>query len=511
LHLNKKGWEIGLVGKLIVLILSLLLILGVIKLIASKADVNTGLSMCRASLALKEHSNVGIEDNWVTGDLLNYDLAPLLCKTFDLKFPEGEYATMKDKKEAVTKNIAERTADCWWQFGEGIVDNNVFGKNIGWAKNRCFICYTFSTKSLKDGEVISAEEIYDYMAMNPYKAISADRPVCGSKEAEELGPEGKTNCIDKDTPECERKGGDCREYCSVTSEIEFSEWSCPKGGKCCVIGENAISYIDYVYFEKGNGVIQPSDTIVANGVTNKQTYAIAFISQTTDTGWAMIDLASWFIPYGSIFKLGGKLVAKGATKVIANAVPEAKIVKLVVKGGTKTVGEIVAKTSTEAATKAVSNAITRVAPRYGAIVAQDAVLLERMGKETTELALKKLAEKPATELTESVVNDIVKASAKEVSEQWSKAYITNNMKTALGMTDFLKAGEEVSTEAATQLSKWYTNRYVMTAGTVGTTRTIEGSEDLINEFVSGSPQVLLIAPLDEIDKRCNLQKDVGQE
>lgn len=430
--------EIGLVGRLIILIISLMVILGVIRIIASRADADSALTICRGSLALKEYSNVGIGDNWLFGDTLNYDLAPLLCKTFDLKFPEEKYPPTRD---SVVKNIADRTADCWWQFGEGLVETDVFEKNLLWGRNKCFICYTFSTDTLKEDEVIKIEEVYDYMASSPYKAISDDRAVCGSKEAEENslsnagGDQGsEVKCIDQKTPECERKGGNCRDYCTTTTESEFYDWAClKKSQKCCVNNENLVTYLDYIYYAKGTGVVSVGDNMGA--FEKKQTYAIAFISQTTDFGWTMIDIASYFIPgagklVGSGVKWGGKIIGKTGFKLF--------------QLGAKLDSAAVPKILKFASSNAGYNRITKIM----AVESQSAKVADRIFKITNP------------------IKNIPKADL--------------------------------------------ANKYLYVLGASGATALEEHGEEEVKDIISGSPQILMIAPLDDITDICNVQKEVGQ-
>ncbi len=321
--------------KILLVIVSFMIILGAIQMFASRADVDSGLSICRGSLALSEHSAIGGEfDALGTSIDFSTKLSPLLCKTYDLQFPEKKFEKEFGKtKDAVLKNIAERIVDCFWQFGEGKVDSNVFGKQFFdfTTKNNCFNCFTFTIDEMKDAEYIDTNDLFSFMSKTPYTASADDRPFCEGDEGE--NPE---DCIDKNQPECKRKGGICAEDYLIGQYSKFEKWSCPKKETCFVKNENLLTYMEYIYFSGGQGMISINDGLTT--FTQDETYTIAFVSQTSDFGWQVAEIGSFFVPVGKLLqggKYAGKVLFKGVTSGTGVAAKFLKIVKGVGNAGIK--------------------------------------------------------------------------------------------------------------------------------------------------------------------------------
>lgn len=321
-RMPKKAQSKFLVG-LIMTLLAFFVILGIIKVFASEADVDSGMTICRGSIALREHSDLSVGK-------VTYKTAPLLCRTYHLDMPEKKYEKQDD---AIEKNIADRIADCYWQFGEGAVSENVFNMNMWWGDDKCFVCFTFSIDDDKAYDKnVDVEELYDFMAQNPYTVSVPEKPFCGELEEEykEKGLDPDTinpnDCMDEDDPECVRKGGYCLPY--STSLYEYDQWSCDRGNKCFVDQEKLVSYFDYIYYNKGEGAVVIEKDLAE--FTPEQTYAIAFVSQTGDFGWKVVDIGSFFIPIPGVGQIAGKL-ATGVTKMVA---------KKVVSGGLTTLAKM---------------------------------------------------------------------------------------------------------------------------------------------------------------------------
>lgn len=425
--------------KILLVIVAFMIILAAIKMFASRADVDSGLSICRGSVALQENSKIGgdVDIPLVTSGDFSYKLSPLLCKTYDLKLPENKYKRkLGETKEAVLKNIADRIADCWWEFGEGKINENVFGQQLfGFtSKNRCFNCFTFSINEMKDAQEIPVEELYDYMASHPYTAIADDEPFCGFKEGDFSGggagdewSDGKIHkdCIDKNLPECERKGGICAEDYYIGEYTEFDSWSCPKKEKCFVNNENLLTYMEYIYYSGGKGLISAGDDL--KKFTQDESYSIAFVSQTSDFGWQVAEIGALVFPYGKVLGAASK--------------------------GVSAVSKILWRGAKIAESTGLNKYVIKGAPKMGDYIFNKAFKLS-----------------DAAEAVEKTGNTVAKVAAK------TKAY-----------EPLIKGGTELAT---------------------GTT---EYTKKEIDNFFSGKPQIVMIAPLSEINDICITQKEVGQK
>lgn len=303
-------------------LVSFIVLTFVIMLFVDRSDVDTALPICRSSIALREQSTVGVDFM-----NLNTKLAPLFCKTFDLTFPERRFEDIHPgENEAVYRNIADRIADCWWQFGQGVIEKDIFGKNMGWGRDRCFTCYTFSIKDKELYREIDPDILYFYMDITPYTAAEVYLPMCTGQEGED-----KNSCVDVDAPECERKGGVCS---SIELQYppfdEYPLWSCNRNQKCYVDESMLITYFDFMDYH-APGILMIDDDIFENGYfSTTDVYAISFISSTTDMGWTWLQIGSYLIPgWGrlayrggaALVKVGGRLVARGLPKAAPRVAP----------------------------------------------------------------------------------------------------------------------------------------------------------------------------------------------
>jgi hypothetical protein len=120
-----------------------------IKTCAREADE----AVCRSSVFAREKATLEIPGPDIEKAF------PFLCSTKDKEL-EGD-------KEQVEKQVADLMAKCFWQFGEGKIED-IFeeGTAIG-SDHSCFICYTVTfEKDLK--EEIPAEEFYKYLSETDY-------------------------------------------------------------------------------------------------------------------------------------------------------------------------------------------------------------------------------------------------------------------------------------------------------------------------------------------------------
>ena len=139
---NKKGLEItaSMLTKLLYVLFGAFILFGVIIIIFSdSSDIDSAIAVCRSSVDAREFAarqSLGTSRSAV----------PMLCKTIDLQIPEKQYLEIARTNftKAVMMNIADRSMDCWYMFGDGVYDRNVFS---GWGffrKNQCFTCFTFT-------------------------------------------------------------------------------------------------------------------------------------------------------------------------------------------------------------------------------------------------------------------------------------------------------------------------------------------------------------------------------
>ncbi len=270
--LHKKGesgaWSF-LIRGLLFTIISLIILLTLLSFTARNADIEGSLAICKASIILAEKAtdftSVAGKNTFEWGNL---------CKKHDLIIPEKDsVAGYEMTKEDAMLNIAERTADCWNEFGEGMIDMDLFGESV-FGNDRCFTCFSFSLGNLAQGETITLEELTEFMGKNPYKVRSADLDYCSD--------EVQGECVKKTESLCVRKGGVCEEGCDISTKAEYSKWSCHgKKEKCCVKRENFISYMEYVYMYKGPGMILFDNTM--DVLETNTEYSISFVSDTSKT------------------------------------------------------------------------------------------------------------------------------------------------------------------------------------------------------------------------------------
>lgn len=293
---NKKAVEFStaMLMKLIFALLGAFILFGVIYIIFSDStDIESAIALCRTSVDAREYSATK-----TSGSLRA--AVPMLCKTIDLQIPEQKYAELaeRDFKKAVMMNIADRSMDCWYMFGDGVYDRNVFS---GWgffSKNQCFACFTFTINDHPNYEPVSIAEFNDFLSEESYKPIPEFVPFCLFDQDESDG------CVPRNAPECERKGGICSEI-SLPGMDHYDGWGCDSKKKSCYINPGMfVTYTDHllsraygVFTVEGN-LIGLSPEIVENtastsilpetGFNRDQTYGIGFISHTRDIGFAVV-------------------------------------------------------------------------------------------------------------------------------------------------------------------------------------------------------------------------------
>jgi len=167
---NKKSTIEFTVVLFILAVLSLIIISSSIVLFFSRAEDVTAETTCRGSVAAR--AKFSIEP---PGGKISF--SPLLCKTQDKELPKtGE------TEEDVKKDMAELVKRCWWQFGNGLVDNvfHAWGGGPG-SEHYCFVCYTFTIKD--KGKTITQTDLNNYLSQTYVKKKQYDKE---SKEIKDV-------------------------------------------------------------------------------------------------------------------------------------------------------------------------------------------------------------------------------------------------------------------------------------------------------------------------------------
>ena len=272
--MNKKAIAMEMIGWIIFISVCFILITGLIYQTFSKAQNKAASITCRASVALREKSTVGID---VVGINIEKKLTPLLCKTVDKKVPkEGR------DKDVALKEFSDLIAGCWWQFLEG-TSKNTFGKyDILFAEEKCFVCYSVSLQSDFKGQ-----ELRDFLDSSPHIIDDGSdhctidgRGECktGNSCSEGLVYEGG-NC---DSGEvccmtdsiCDDKGGECKDSCG-SKESYYPLWDCGDQ-KCCLNPDNMVTYTNYVQKYNGDGYIAINNNM---NFDRRRNYAITYVAE----------------------------------------------------------------------------------------------------------------------------------------------------------------------------------------------------------------------------------------
>lgn len=256
-------------------------------------DIDSAIEICKSSVDAREfvHRNT----KTARGTL------PLLCKTIPLEIPEEKYNALANEnfKKAVMMNIADRSMDCWYMFGKGKYDRNVFGSWNVFQANRCFACFNFTIRDHKNYEPIYLDKFSQFISEEPYKPIPRHVPFCLFDDEEQEG------CVSEGSPECIRKGGNCLD--SRTEDFsgfkKYDGWDCDSNKKSCFVHESMIeTYANYMQseafgvFTADPGMLslpeleegQTFNIDQVPGFVKDETYGIGFIVHTRDVGYSVV-------------------------------------------------------------------------------------------------------------------------------------------------------------------------------------------------------------------------------
>ena len=259
--MSKKAMEMHTLVALLVTMMGFFLLIYVLG--TSNYSIEQELQMTRASLFAAEKykvDKVGVQ----------FFRLDLYLRTHSIDVPEGRYDSSQYE---VMKNFANRIVDCWWEFGNGQISKDVFGKPVLATHDRCFMCFIMTVRDLDKEFTFS--DLLDFMAKTPYKAKAKKFKYCKSNG----DPPG---CIDKDTDECDAKGGRCtsleasisgkvspRQICENNGRYYYPDWKCDKSGEvCCVPKNRMMTYMEYI--DDGGGVIYLPYYFLANKLKREE-------------------------------------------------------------------------------------------------------------------------------------------------------------------------------------------------------------------------------------------------
>ncbi len=143
------------------IIISFILITGFIGTFFSKLNDLSDEEACRASVIMRSKASIDLKIHKFT------NLFPLTCKTKDYVLPtKNNYKNSAEKEEEIEDEIADLMAKCWWQFGNGNL-NDILDEDV-WGKRKCHVCYTFKIEKEENSQPISIDKFIDFLSTRPY-------------------------------------------------------------------------------------------------------------------------------------------------------------------------------------------------------------------------------------------------------------------------------------------------------------------------------------------------------
>lgn len=285
----------------IIAIVVLVILLVIAKNFAVAARIEE--PVCRMSVMMRDSLSVNVVGN-------DIKLFPLECSTQTINVPLEPYpksTTNAVKREIVEKDIAEKIAKCWWQFGEGTVSKNVFG-TVFLGRDKCFVCYRVKIDEMPG--TINRQELEHYLSTAKYRLTEKKEEICGN----DVDDDGDTlpDQLDPDckpgVEECVTKGGTCIDGCGSLEEV--AEWGgCLEGKKCCADASKVVKYTDYI--QQGGKIKITSDLVLE---AKKDIYAITFISYTENSAETLARISPVGYLITEIFKSDPELQRIAVTR-----------------------------------------------------------------------------------------------------------------------------------------------------------------------------------------------------
>jgi hypothetical protein len=158
--MNKKAVSLTLVA-ILASVITLIVLLGLFPLIADARE-GQAESLCKASVNIRAGTTTKVGP-------VELQTSPLLCKTLT--------SEIKESREKVSREIANKMAKCWEIFGEGTFEESVFDSlNIFGGGKGCFTCYVLpveESRGFKEGvDNIPPGEFMDFLRMEKFPAGS---------------------------------------------------------------------------------------------------------------------------------------------------------------------------------------------------------------------------------------------------------------------------------------------------------------------------------------------------
>ena len=279
---------------IILILIAFVLLVALLTQIFGRVDEETSVPLCRTINA----GNVGFLPTVLRATSGGLEA----CQARDKEdIPTGKYANYPTAKDGAKAQIADMIATCWYEWLEGLPDEDVTAKLLN--ENVCFPCYSFK---IKKGAEMDWPELQAYLQQAPKRVTDTSdqcastttgggkcMDTCGdsqpdapyqTKEARSKQCPGKKCCVPESRyDECVAKGGEG--FTSTEPLIIFSPndrsarhtWLCPDNQNCYVPQANFVSYYDYV--QKGGlglGFIGAHESVRINPFTAGPEYVIAF-------------------------------------------------------------------------------------------------------------------------------------------------------------------------------------------------------------------------------------------
>ncbi len=147
----------------LIAIIGFILVIGFMMMFFNSFSSESDEEACRASVLL--NSKVTVQ----TGVYKARNLFPTACKTKDVIVPSSgkHYKGFSEAKTDIEEEIAEMMAKCWWQFGNGAVNDALDEDTFG--SRKCHVCYSFKVAGVDDAKNISIKEFAEYLRTTPYQ------------------------------------------------------------------------------------------------------------------------------------------------------------------------------------------------------------------------------------------------------------------------------------------------------------------------------------------------------
>lgn len=288
---NKKGVEaagFSVIIAIAILLLSAGVIYSAIRYIASKADEELQVKLCRVLNEIK----FGLREK-TSGVLTSGEP---ICLTIDKHSEEKSFAPSskyKQDKEGAELEIREMIKNCWYMWLDGS-KGNMFSQYS--FSEGCFTCYTFKIKEKAKGVTFnslstSMEESFYVIDASDKCATTGggylrnecnpNEEVINSRKAQSLN---KKCCIKGVRNECENKGGICSQSKPSEEYGLYNKWVCPKREQSCYVKkDNIYSYTNYIrkFGPRGGDIyfIPPEGKPASDiSYTTGEIYTISFVS-----------------------------------------------------------------------------------------------------------------------------------------------------------------------------------------------------------------------------------------